>query len=493
MRRYAVFLSVPILCAVVGLPAAANAQAPAAGAADDAATEAMRERFEKGQDYYEQRKYEAAASEFRAAYEIKPAASLLYNEAVCYEKLRDFNKAANLFRRYLSDSPNARDRKAVETRIAALEQEAKARKDPREKRTGPTIESLGSAEVRGVFLIESKPAGATIYLDDKNQPPLGTTPWNGTIDGEHTVIVVAKGFKDEKKAVRGKPNSVNTLYIALSQEHYLGWLEVRANVAAADVYIDGKEAGAAGKTPFMGNITPGKHTIIVTKEGFTEEVKEMEIAAGEPHKIEAMLEKAPIGFIQVGGSTVEGARVLVDGKVVCEAAPCRFQSPSGERNIVVEKKGLKPYKRKLNVPKASETALSVKLAPQQPRTDLIWKFGFAAAFIGGGIFLGLQANSIQSEIEDEIAAGNPPLGPDDDRFTKGKIYAIAADGLFVVGTVTAAFAVISMFSEKGAPSTGFVSDTRDLAQSPLIDRRPKAIIAPAIGPNYAGVAAEVRW
>jgi hypothetical protein len=467
----------------------ASAQ-PAAAADADASTEQMRERFEKGQDFYEQRKYEAAAAEFRAAYEIKPAASLLYNEAVCYEKLRDFNKAANLFRRYLSDSPNARDRKAVETRIAALESAAK----PPAQRKGPTIESLGSAEVRGVFLIESKPQGATVYLDDKNSPPLGTTPWNGTIDGEHKVIVVAKGYKDESKTVRGKPNSVNTLYIAMSQEHYLGWIEVRANVAAADVYIDGREAGAAGKTPFMGNITPGKHTIIVTKEGFTEEVKEMEIIAGEPHKVEAMLEKAPIGFIQVGGSTVEGARVKVDGKVVCEAAPCRFQAPSGERKITVEKKGLKPYTRQMNVPKASETALSVKLMPKQARTDLIWKFGFAAAFIGGGIFLGLKSNSINDEIKNEIDAGNPPLPPDDDRFTEGKIYAIAADGLFVVGALTATFAVISLFSEKGPPSTGFVSDTRDLSQvNPLIDTRPRWKVAPAVGPNYAGVAAEVRW
>src|SRR5215510_10297501 len=104
MRR-AILLISTFVCAVLLVPRVAVAQT------DD--TEKMRERFEKGQDYYEQKKFEAAASEFRAAYEIKPAASLLYNEAVCYEKLRDFNKAATLFRKYLNDFPNARDKQAV--------------------------------------------------------------------------------------------------------------------------------------------------------------------------------------------------------------------------------------------------------------------------------------------------------------------------------------------------------------------------------------------
>jgi hypothetical protein len=505
-RALTLGITLLLLAALAALaPGAAIAQrtpapspAPAAAPAPDESTEKMRDAFEKGQDLYEQKKYEDAAAKFREAYSHKPAASLLFNEAVCYEKMRNYGKAASLFRRYIQESPNARDKDKVETRIAALENEEQRKVNPnRVKANAPKLGDLGDVQARGVFLIESTPAGATVYLDDKNQPPLGNTPWNGTIDGEHTLIIVAKGYKDSKTQIRGKPNSVNTVHIGLSQEHYLGWLEVRANVPAADVYIDGKEAGAAGRTPYMGNITPGKHTIIITKEGFTEEVKELEITAGEPHKIEAMLDKAPIGFIQIGGSTVEGAQVKLDGQVVCATAPCRFQAPSGERRITVEKKGLKPYTRKMNVPKATETALSVKLMPKQARTDLIWKFGFAAAFIGGGIFCGLQSNKIYDEIDADIQAGMPPLPPDDNRYTTGKIWALAADGLFVVGGITAAFAVISLFQEKGPPSTGFVSDTRDLAANPLIESPTRVTagvkVAPVIGPSFAGVAAEVRW
>jgi tetratricopeptide (TPR) repeat protein len=86
----------------------------------DAQTEEMRALFEKGQDAYEQKRYQDAADAFMAAYAIKPAASLLYNTGVAREKLGDRAGAAEMFRRYLDESPNARDRTAVEERIAAL-------------------------------------------------------------------------------------------------------------------------------------------------------------------------------------------------------------------------------------------------------------------------------------------------------------------------------------------------------------------------------------
>jgi hypothetical protein len=455
----------------------------------DESTERMKKAFEEGQDLYEAKDYSGAAKKFQEAYQVKPAASLLYNEAVCYEKLKRYDTAAKLFQQYLDSNPNSRDKAAVKQRIAVLQREVNP---PKKREEGEkTIADLAEAKPVGVFLVESKPPGAKLYLDDKNTY-LGDTPWNGTIDGAHKLIVVAQGYKEEETPVTGRANQVSHVLVALSQQHYLGWLEVKGNVPAAEVFIDGKDAGSAGRTPFATNITPGKHTIIVNKEGFTEDIKEINIIAGESHKVEVTLDKAPIGFVHVSGSSVEGARVLVDGKVVCEAAPCRFQTPSGERNVTVERKGLKPYKRKMNIIPATETALAVKLEPKVARTDLIWKFGFAAAFIGGGIILGLQANSIKSDLEKEIDAGNPPVPPDDDRFLKGKIYSFAADGLLLIGLVTTTVAVISIFSEKGPPSKG-LAESRDLtAEMPPI-RKPALQITPAVGPNFAGVAAEVRW
>ena len=65
----------------------------------------MREHFDKGQSYYAEKKYELAAAEFRAAYEAKPSASLLFDEAVCYEKMKNYSKAVTLFKEYLNTQP----------------------------------------------------------------------------------------------------------------------------------------------------------------------------------------------------------------------------------------------------------------------------------------------------------------------------------------------------------------------------------------------------
>src|SRR5215468_2384956 len=132
----------------------------------------MREHFDKGQTAYAERKYELAAREFHAAYEAKNSAPLLFDEAVCYEKMKD--------------------RQDTESRIKSLEAAIARSSNPAIK-VDPTvvpIEKQKDVEARGFILIESKPAGATVYLDDKKNAPLGPTPWSGSIDGNHTLITV---------------------------------------------------------------------------------------------------------------------------------------------------------------------------------------------------------------------------------------------------------------------------------------------------------------
>ena len=96
-------------------PAALKTADPA-----DSPTDEMRAHFERGQDEYEKKKYQEAEDSFMAAYAIKPAPSLLYNVAVCREKRGDNAGAAEMFQRYLAESPSASDRTAVEERIRTL-------------------------------------------------------------------------------------------------------------------------------------------------------------------------------------------------------------------------------------------------------------------------------------------------------------------------------------------------------------------------------------
>src|SRR5262249_43171990 len=103
-----------------------------------------------------------------------------------------------------------------------------------------------------------------------------------------------------------------------------------------------------------------------------------------------------------------------------------------------------------------------------------------AAFIGGGVALGVHGNSIYDEIQGDINRGMPPVNPSDDRFLKGKLFFYGADALYVIGAITAATGIVGLLQEKGPPSTG-VAESRDLSWQPVV------------GPSYAGFSAAVRW
>jgi hypothetical protein len=103
----------------------------------------------------------------------------------------------------------------------------------------------------------------------------------------------------------------------------------------------------------------------------------------------------------------------------------------------------------------------------------------AAGFGGGGIYLGLKANSLRDELRDGLG-GTPPIDSNDPRFTRGKIYAIAADAAFGLAGITALTALYYTFRDKGAPSTGLI-DVRALA------------LTPQLAPGYAGLGMEMRF
>ena len=97
-----------------------------AALAQDAKTEGARIHLKAAIAYYDEARYEDAAREMEAAYQLKPLPDLQYNLAQCYERLGRYTDAAKAYQTYLHDNPAASDRKLVETRIGNLRQRAAA-------------------------------------------------------------------------------------------------------------------------------------------------------------------------------------------------------------------------------------------------------------------------------------------------------------------------------------------------------------------------------
>lgn len=476
--------------------AATPPSAPPAAVPGNAALTAAQSAFDEGQVAFLQGDFDKAAGKFKDAYAARPFAQFLYNIAASYHRKGKtkadpvaYDNAVIYYKQYLVDDPKAQDKDKVEKAIAVLEEEAKRLRANPEPATGggtaPTapsaaVQSLGDVGVRGLIVIESSPQGALIYMDGKANGPLGTTPWSGTITGEHLFTVEKRGYKQGEKRMAADPSKLAVLSFVIAEEDYLGWLEVKSNVPGADIYLDDKSVGAIGKTPYSGNFKPGKHTVWISADGYDEYQQDIEIIAGEAHEVAAQLKGSPVGYLNLRGPGIEDSRIYVDNEVLCERGPCRKPVKEGVHTITVRRPGYKPYVRRLEIQAKTEASLKIELAKKPGRADAVVAYVISAGFLGGGIYVGLQAKKYKTDLADEIAAGNPPPDANDPRFKRGKIYAIAADGAFALAGITALTAVYYTFRDKGASSSATI-DVRAVA------------LRPEIAPGYAGLGMEVHW
>ncbi|HEY4238769.1 MAG TPA: PEGA domain-containing protein [Kofleriaceae bacterium] len=476
----------------------ASQPAPGAGPSDLTKAQAF---FDQAQIAYLGGKYDDAARGFMDAYTARPFPQFLYNVGAAWHMKgkttsspEAYQKAVDAYKGYLQADPKATDRPKVEKAIGVLEAEIarlKATPVPTDAGSGSgsaappagpsqEVQNLGDVKVRGLVVIDSDPSGATVYLDDQRKGAFATTPWSGTLEGDHKVIIEKRGYMVVEQHISADPSKLFVLVAAMSQSSYLGWVKVTSNVPGADVYIDDKSVGAVGKTPLEKNIAPGKHTFWITAEGYNEYKEDVEIVASGTHEVKGTLKGTPVGKLTVKGIGIEDATIYVDGQILCERGPCIKSVSMGDHTLTVTRPGFKPYTRRITIQQKTETEVKIGLSPKPGRSDAIITYILAAGFGGAGVYLGLQSNKYHDDIQKEIKAGNPPPDSNDPRFFKGKAFSIGADAAFALAGITALTAVYYTFREKGPPSTGLI-DVRALA------------ITPEIGPGYAGLGMEMHW
>ncbi|HUS63754.1 MAG TPA: PEGA domain-containing protein [Kofleriaceae bacterium] len=482
--------------------------------AQDETLNKAREAFDKAQELFSSGNFADAAAKFEEAYATRPFSQFLFNIGACHEKLKAYDKAAEYYRKYVAAEPNAPDRAKTEKRIAALDKAAAEVKaapptpppDPNNPTATPptpaptptAVANLEEIATRGFVVILSEPVGAIIYLDSKKSKPLSKTPWNGPLSGEHTILLEREGYKPAEERIAPDPRQLLVLKIVMGEEDYLGWVDISSNVADASIYIDDRNVPLMQKGRYSGNLPPGKHKVWVTADGYTEFTQEVNVVAAETYKVQANLQGAPVAYLDVRGQDVEKVKIYVDGKVLCERGPCREPVPAGPHTIQVKRGGFKTYTADVDVQSKTQMTLRARLAEEPSRMDAVVMYIVSAAFLGGGIWAGLKANSIEDEIQKDIDAGEPPPDEDDGRFTRGKIYAISADAALGVGGITLLMAVYYTFRDKGAASTGQIeierlgaTSRRERAPLPLV--APRVRVEPQLGPDFAGLGMEVRW
>ena len=104
--------------------------------ADALNIDAAKNHFAAGKAYYHENRWEDALREFHEAHRLSKRPALLYNIALCNERLLRYDEAVETLRNYLKIDPNAEGRADIERKIADLDT---ARKNTRPGERPPPL------------------------------------------------------------------------------------------------------------------------------------------------------------------------------------------------------------------------------------------------------------------------------------------------------------------------------------------------------------------
>jgi serine/threonine-protein kinase len=116
-----------------------------------------------------------------------------------------------------------------------------------------------------------------------------------------------------------------------------GSVQIDSTPPGAQIQLDGR-SDPSWITPFsLSGLSPGQHTVSVSKSGFSGDARTVEIASGS--RTAVALHLAPVNALMVVSSTPVGADVILDGKSTGRVTPVQFAVEKGAHTVALRKQG----------------------------------------------------------------------------------------------------------------------------------------------------------
>lgn len=223
-----------------------------------------------------------------------------------------------------------------------------------------TLAPVGVA--KGSIKFVSVPSGAEIFVDGVDKGV--KTPYTVTDipAGKHTFCLKLTGYNDTCGEVTVVGGVTVEVYATLTPvTPTTGSLNIMSTPGGAAIYID-----AAVQEPLtpatITNITPGSHTVKLTKEGYEDFSTTVTITAGTTSYLSATLKVLPgIGALEIS-STPSGARVFIDDKDQELVTPATVTNlPSGSHAYKLVLAGYKDATGTFNIEAGKTATVAVTL------------------------------------------------------------------------------------------------------------------------------------
>lgn len=445
--------------------------------------ETIRQLMEKGQGLYLAGNYQGAADVFEGGFRQYPYSAFLFNAGVCYQKLGDTDRALIKFRDYVKLDPNAPDVDKVNQRITLLEA-AKGLPAPPMTDAGvagsggtggapptptptPTVDD--ESAMRSLVVVETDPPDAPLRFYSRTDANAAAFKLGGQNPGwkeiasarspsnltlaigkYHVVVEKFRDFNESHADIDVSPGHVYQFKANLSQGEFMAFLRVSANVKGAYVWLDDKkkERPFWGTTPHGELVSAGAHEVLVEAPGFEPLLAPVMVNHGEQKEMEVAMVRVNYGLLRIDSNAPE-VKVRIDEqpKGVWRAGtePLDVQAPSGQHKLTVVSDGRKTFEGMINVPRGQVLPVHVKMIPKYPRGAAWTQAVIGAALIGTAAYFGNESNKLHDQLEEDRAQGR--LEESDSRVTKGRWYAIGADGGFAIGGVLGILATYNFIKD----------------------------------------------
>lgn len=408
--------------------------------ADDAAM--SRFHFEQGSEHYARGRFDRAVQEFLAAQRLSPNPRTVYNIGLCFLRMSRHDDAFFFLDEYVSLPDEAEG--AEERRRFATE----------------ALRTLAPRVAR--VALRSEPAGATIYVDQREHGSYGVTPRVLALPpGPHRVWIELAGHRRAEASVEAVIGQ--EIEVALSPERIVGTLVVRGPAGArARAYDAGGEQLAEGALPLEAEVPPGRVEVEVHAEGYRRYRGFVAVVADERAELVADPERLPqpTGDLTVTAS-VGDAVVEVDGAPLGLTPLVLAELPIGTHDVRVSAPGRVPWSGRLDLEADTRAWLTVQLAAvPEGRSPLTWVAGGLglASLIASGVLgaLALDRSDAFRARWNEPGGGSVLALRDE-----ASDLALAADVALGAGLTALAVAVVLFFvTDDGGDARSDATTTR---------------------------------
>jgi len=231
--------------------------------------------------------------------------------------------------------------------------------------------SFGAATNSSLRVISNEP-DVEVFVDGESKGKAPVTV-QAIKPGEHIVGGRKVRFKAVEQTVRVAPgeNAIVSFRMEIAPpDRPRGALKVQSLVPNAEVFFDGSSLGRA---PIDRNdLDPGKHYVVVHKDGFTDFKREIILIENQTMTLVADL--SATGSLRVLSSP-EGAEVKIDGELIGKTPVQRDAVSSGDHIVEFKMKGFFDHKETMKIEGGREKVFSVdlKALPSGPTPEQVAK------------------------------------------------------------------------------------------------------------------------